>query len=428
MRGGYRVVLFLLSVWFFYGCVPTVGTKQLPKKQDRVIKVWSDLQKEELKKLISTDPYLSSCGLKSSMVSDAATQKQLTDIFLKYLNNLSNSCIDIKSYKRAERRKKSKDIDTHFSIKTESILRSKIVKALKSRMSLDEIADAYKPTYEQFEMLVDAYRSLGDQNETDAKKLRKIRLNIERIKLLPKELGEEYALVNIPAFNVSFVKDGAEDLSFRVIVGKRNMQTPVFSSKMRYVMINPQWNVPDSIARKSIIPRYLRGGKGYLRAKGMEVRKSYDLNSPKVDPAKVDWSKYPKGKKGYIPYKFIQKPSLKNGLGRVKFIFPNHFAVYMHDTQSKSLFKRKVRAFSHGCIRLQKPYKLLKYITKNYTNKSFDEVKKRYDSKKSYMLPLSRVLPVHVVYLTAVAQDDGSVKLYNDIYGFDKMQKLNTSF
>jgi murein L,D-transpeptidase YcbB/YkuD len=242
---------------------------------------------------------------------------------------------------------------------------------------------------------------------------------------MKQEMGANYALINIPEFKVRIIEDDITALDFGVIVGKTNMQTPIFSERLSYVEINPQWNVPDSIMRKSYIPKIKRNPR-WVAARGMELHKeSYDLRSPKVNPASVDWSKYPKDGKGYNPYKLVQVPSLKNGLGRVKFIFPNRHAVYMHDTQSKSLFKRKVRAFSHGCIRLGQPQALLNHVTNNYSNQNMATVKKWYDSMKTRHLRLNRALQVHTVYFTAYVDEIGDLRMFNDIYGFDSSQQLN---
>jgi len=170
-----------------------------------------------------------------------------------------------------------------------------------------------------------------------------------------------------------------------------------------------------------VCPRFYR--PGYLAKKNIVIRKSYDLNSEKVDPNSVNWEQYIGGK-GPVPYKFIERPSKRNVLGRVKFIFTNSHAVYMHDTQAKSLFKRKVRAYSHGCVRLEKPSTLLNYVTTNYTNKSNKQVKRWYDSYKTHHLNIEKRVMVHTAYLTAYVSEDGKLYLFNDIYGYDKSQKL----
>ena len=294
---------------------------------------------------------------------------------------------------------------------------------LKTGQTIEQILHPYVPKYREFNALLKSYRTLQNRSDTPAQTLHKIRLNIERIKLMKPENVKNYALINIPEFKVRIIEDEKETVSMAVVVGKRNMRTPVFSADLQYITLNPQWSVPDSIARNEIIPKLIRNSN-YLAGKRMVMRSSYDLGSKKLTPGSVDLKAYVGGK-GHVPFKFIEVPSRRNGLGRVKFIFPNSHSVYMHDTQSKHLFKRKVRTYSHGCVRVEKPVTMLKHLTTNYTAKSTQEVKKMYDSFKTRHLPLNKKLLVHTAYLTAYVDDSGKLLMFNDIYGFDKSQTLN---
>jgi len=156
----------------------------------------------------------------------------------------------------------------------------------------------------------------------------------------------------------------------------------------------------------------------------MVIRHDYNLKSPALKFTEVGAEEYVGGK-GDVPFKFIEVPSKKNGLGRVKFLFPNRHAVYMHDTQSKYLFKRKVRTYSHGCVRLERPKEMLSHIIKNYTATNVEEAWQMYNSLETHFIALNKRLPVHTVYLTAYVEDDGKLYLFKDIYGYDKLQKLN---
>jgi len=253
--------------------------------------------------------------------------------------------------------------------------------------------------------------------------LRKIRLNIERVKLMKPGLGKNYALINIPEFVVRIIEDKKTAVAMGVVVGKRHMQTPIFSEDLSYITLNPQWNVPDSIARNEVIPDLLKD-PDYLTKKRMVMRSSYNLNSKKLTPGSVDLKAYVGGK-GEVPFKFIEVPSVRNGLGRVKFIFPNQHSVYMHDTQSKYLFKRKVRTYSHGCIRLEKPNVMLDHISKHYSSTSTEDIKEKYDSLKTHYVKITKRLPVHTAYFTTYMDECNNLLVFNDIYGFDKSQKLN---
>ncbi len=236
-------------------------------------------------------------------------------------------------------------------------------------------------------------------------------------------LGQNYALINIPEFVVRIIEGERTAVAMGVVVGKRKMPTPIFSEDLSYITLNPQWNVPDSIARNEVIPDLLKD-PSYLKKNRMVMRSTYDLDSKKLTPDSVNLRAYVGGK-GPVPFKFIEVPSKKNGLGRVKFIFPNHHSVYMHDTQSKHLFKRKVRMYSHGCVRLEKPNVMLDYVTKHYSSTSAEDIKKKYDSLKTHYVKITKRLPVHTAYFTTYMDQCNNLLSFPDIYGFDKSQKLN---
>ena len=400
------------------------GCGKLPVGPDE--EGWRSVQKRELLTILKEDRYASLCndGTLLERVEESGDSKLMTKLLVNYANHLANGCIDIAHFKASQRAKRRKKIETSYDLNIEKVSAEEIHHKIKAGESIDAILKPYVPKVPQYFQLLKRYKAMQSDANISLRILKKVRLNLERTKLMKSDLGKDYVLINIPEFMVRLIEDNATVLKFRVIVGKTNMQTPIFSERMRYVEINPQWNVPDSIMRKSYISR-IQANPGWVKAKGMELHKaSYDLRSPKVDPASVDWSKYPKDGKGYIPYKLVQVPSLRNGLGRVKFIFPNKHAVYMHDTQAKSLFKRKTRCFSHGCIRLGKPVDLLNYITTHYSKYSTQTVKKWYDSLKTSHLILNRKLWVHTVYLTAYVEESGEVKLFHDVYGFDDSQRL----
>jgi murein L,D-transpeptidase YcbB/YkuD len=230
-------------------------------------------------------------------------------------------------------------------------------------------------------------------------------------------------LINIPEFVVRIIEDKKTAVAMGVVVGKRKMKTPIFSADLSYITLNPQWNVPDSIARNEVIPDLLKD-PNYLKKNRMVMRSSYDLNSKKLTPSSVNLRAYVGGK-GHVPFKFIEVPSEKNGLGRVKFIFPNQHSVYMHDTQSKHLFKRKVRTYSHGCVRLEKPNVMLDHISKHYTSTNPEDIKKKYDSLKTHYVKITKRLPVHTAYFTTYMDECNNLLVFPDIYGFDESQKLN---
>jgi len=214
-----------------------------------------------------------------------------------------------------------------------------------------------------------------------------------------------------------FYEDDSVILSSRVIVGRKQNPTPIFSSSMSYVVLNPTWTVPNSIVTHEMLGK-LKEDPGYLDSSKFDIYDGWGRNRSKLDPYTVDWEKY--GKNSKIPYAFVRKPGKSNPLGIVKFMFPNNNAVYIHDTPSKHLFKKRVRAYSHGCVRLHNPLTLLKLLSDEYMSASYESVKKQLDRGKLKSLSLNAKIPVFIRYYTVFVTDDGSVKFAYDIYGYDK--------
>ncbi len=389
---------------------------------------WRPAQKEEFLQILETDKYASICNQQAlyEKVKESENSKLMSKLLVSYAKNLANGCIDLESFNASQEKRVEQKIATYYETYLQEVKASDIMRQLKAGQSIEEILKPYVPEYTQFFDLQKRYKLLGGDKNTSKKTLRKIRLNLERLKLMKPGLGDNYALVNIPEYTVRVIDANGTAMAMAVVVGQRKMQTPIFSADLSYVTLNPQWGVPDSIARNEVIPKLLKD-PNYLVSHNMVIRKSYDLNTTEISQDSVDWEAYLIEEQNLteMTYKFIEVPSKKNGLGRVKFIFPNKHSVYMHDTQSKHLFKRKVRTFSHGCVRLEKPVAMLEHISKNYTSKSLEEVKEWYDSLETHRMGLIKKLPVHTAYLTTYVDECGKLLVFNDIYGFDKLQRLN---
>ncbi|MCO4844498.1 MAG: L,D-transpeptidase family protein [Sulfurovum sp.] len=389
---------------------------------------WKSSQKDEFLEILETDKYASICNQQAlyEKVKESENSKLMSKLLVAYTNNLANGCIDLESFNESQEKRVEKKVATYYETYLQDVKESDIMRKLRAGQSIEEILKPYVPQYAQFFDLKKRYMLLKGDTNTSKKTLRKMRLNLERLKLMKPGIGDNYALVNVPEYTVRVIDTNGTAVAMAVVVGQRKMQTPIFSANLSYVTLNPQWGVPDSIARNEVIPKLLKD-PGYLVSHNMVIRKSYDLGTPEVSQDSVDWEAYLIEEKDSkdMTYKFIEVPSEKNGLGRVKFIFPNKHSVYMHDTQSKSLFKRKVRTFSHGCVRLAKPVMMLDHISKNYTTNSDEDVKEWYDSLKTKHMGLSKKLPVHTSYLTTYVDECGDLLVFNDIYGFDKSQKLN---
>jgi murein L,D-transpeptidase YcbB/YkuD len=251
------------------------------------------------------------------------------------------------------------------------------------------------------------------------KRLKKIRLNFERSRWEKSSFGDEYIMVNIPEFRMRFIRNLQEDVSMRVVVGKKENPTPIFSSKMSYVVINPYWKVPNSIAVKELIPK-IQEDPDYLDHRDYKTYSSWGKDKKVLDSFDIDWYQYDENSK--LPFCFVKEPGSRNPLGNVKFMFPNRYAVYMHDTPQKKYFKKSVRAFSHGCIRLAEPRKLLEFVSNNYMMTPFSEVKSFQKTGENKSMKLDKKIPVYVRYYTTTVNPDGGVRFFNDIYGYDRMQ------
>lgn len=252
-------------------------------------------------------------------------------------------------------------------------------------------------------------------------KIKKVLLNLDRIKRLPDQPENRYIMVNIPDFRLYYMEQGREKLSMRVIVGDDTHHTPIFSNKISFIVLNPYWIMPDSIVKTEMIPAMLKN-PNYLEERGYEVRTSYSTKRPPIDTTKVDWAKvlrYRQTKR----YKFMQPPGPKNALGKIKFKFPNDFSVYLHDTPNKKLFRKGRRAFSHGCIRIAEPNRLLATFASHESSVSYNRSQRILRGKRKTQLNLSKPVPVHIVYLTAWINSDGLLHYRNDVYHYDRKQR-----
>jgi murein L,D-transpeptidase YcbB/YkuD len=226
--------------------------------------------------------------------------------------------------------------------------------------------------------------------------------------------------VNIPDFRLYYKENGRDALTMRVIVGDKKHHTPIFSNKISFIVLNPYWLIPDNIVKKEFIPRILKN-PNYLAQRGYEVRRNYKLNRPPIDTTKIDWARVLRTGQTR-KYKFMQPPGPKNALGKIKFKFPNQFAVYLHDTPNRKMFRKYPRAFSHGCIRIAEPKALLATFAKHERSVNYNRAKRILRGKTKTQLNLASPVPVHIVYLTARVKDDGLVHYLPDVYGYDAKQ------
>lgn len=244
----------------------------------------------------------------------------------------------------------------------------------------------------------------------------KVAVNMERWRWLPRNLGDRYIMVNIAAFTLTVVANGETVLSMPVVVGKDYRRTPVFSSNMTYLVLNPFWNVPETIATEDILAA-VKKDPNYLVKRNIVVLQGWDDETP-VDPFQVDWSTVTKEN---LRFRFRQAPGSLNALGRIKFMFPNKYDVYIHDTPSRADFKKAQRAFSSGCIRVEDPLELAGYVLKGNPKWTKETIAAALDSLENFTIRLPEPIPVHIFYCTAWVDADGKVHFREDIYDRDKL-------
>jgi L,D-transpeptidase YcbB len=236
--------------------------------------------------------------------------------------------------------------------------------------------------------------TLAELNVPVQDRIRQLQANMERWRWMPASLGDHYILVNVPEFRLDVVEAGKPVMAMRVIVGKDQSRTPAFSDKMSYLEVNPFWNVPESIANEEILPK-LASDPGYLERNNMEMVSEGSET------------------------RLRQQPGGANPLGKLKFMFPNDFNIYLHDTTAGHLFSKTERDFSHGCIRIEKPFELATYLLRSDAKWTPEALQTAIDSGENQRISLPKPLPVHILYWTAWVDGDGTVEFRRDLYGHD---------
>lgn len=247
-------------------------------------------------------------------------------------------------------------------------------------------------------------------------RIRQIVRNLERRRSMPDELGRRHLLVNLADFTLTLADGPRIVFEARVIVGAPYQRSPVFSVAVTAVELNPYWRVPDRIARLELLP-HIQGDPNYLADNNLQVLTIRNGRTVVVDPETVDWSALGPDR---FPYLLRQEPGLENALGRIKLQMPNRWDVYLHDTPARELFERTVRSFSHGCIRVQNPFDLAALLVGPDTGWDRGALYEAAANGERRMLRLKEPVPVHIVYLTARINRDGSVHFRDDVYGRDR--------
>jgi murein L,D-transpeptidase YcbB/YkuD len=281
------------------------------------------------------------------------------------------------------------------------------------------LADAVRRYQTRHGLTADAVvgqATLASLNAPIQARIDRLIVNLERWRWLPETLGERYIIVNIAGFKLDLVEDGEAALSMRVVVGTPFRRTPVFSERISYLVLNPSWHVPHRIAITDKLP-LIKANPDYLAQQNYALLQGWGADERVIDPATVDW---PAVTRNDFPYRLRQAPGPFNALGRVKFMFPNKFSVYLHDTPARELFGRDARAFSSGCIRLERPLDLAETLLAAEPGWSRTAIDAALATGREQTVRLGRPVPVHLLYWTAwVDPADGTLNFRDDIYGRD---------
>ncbi len=275
-----------------------------------------------------------------------------------------------------------------------------------------KVIDRLRPEHAQYQQL----RKLLARGKDDATR-RKIIVNMERWRWLPRDLGDTHVLVNAAAFTMYTTAGGRTIDARRVIVGQEFHRTPMFSDNISVSEFNPTWTITPDIAGNEILPK-LRRDPGYLGKKGYVPYTSWEADAPAMNPASIDWSSVSAKK---FPFRIVQPAGPENVLGKVKFLFPNRFNVYLHDTSSRELFDQKNRALSHGCIRVQNPLEFAELLYGLDRSLSRAKIDQLVASGETRQAKFRRQIPVHLTYFTLWVGEDGKLASYGDVYGRDKL-------
>jgi len=282
--------------------------------------------------------------------------------------------------------------------------------------------DAYlrslNPKHEQFQLLHRALVKARAEGENGGKSAntQKIVINMERWRWLPEDLGSLYVWLNIPSYIVHVVKDGKTIYTDKIVVGELKYATPVFSADLKSVVFNPEWTVPPTIVRENLLPN-LRGGGG-LFSRNTSILDQHELkvkyNGRFVDAGSIDWNNVNMG-----AISFVQAPGPNNVLGKVKFVYPNPYSVYMHDTIKEGLFDKEERAEGHNCPRVGNPGKIAAVVLAADQNMPQADVDKLLATGSNSSVNITHHVPVHTTYFTAVVDDQGKVQTFADVYKLD---------
>lgn len=276
----------------------------------------------------------------------------------------------------------------------------KAVMLFQRRMGLAASGKIDKLTFHELHQKVDFW-------------IKQMMINMERLRWVPEKMEPNYLFINIPEYTLHVIEKDKEIWTTNVVVGKAVSKTSIFKGNISQIILNPYWGLPTSIVKNEILPK-LKKNSNYLEANNIEVFSGKNI----IDPKSINWKKY--GADENVPFNFRQKPGEDNSLGKMKFMFPNNYHIYLHDTPSKGHFGDTKRAFSHGCIRVENPKKLALYLLKNQPIWNEQKVNNVLKTDKQTGINVKPTMPVYIAYFTAWVDGNGQLNFRNDLYNLDR--------
>ncbi len=257
--------------------------------------------------------------------------------------------------------------------------------------------------------------TLNQLNVSPEERLHQIKINMERWAKLSHEMDDHYILVNVPDYRLDLIENGQSILNMKAIVGKPGRPTPEISSVITRVVFNPYWNIPKMIANEDIVPKVLKN-PNYLEEMHIRIFDRQVDDAYEITPEEINWQNaYEDG----FQYHFRQDPGENNALGLIKFEFQNNSDIYMHDTPARELFSQPRRAFSSGCIRLERPYDLAYYLMRNDPDWNEEKLESYVNSGITKYIKVTNPTRVIITYVTSWVDEVGNLQFRDDVYGWD---------
>jgi murein L,D-transpeptidase YcbB/YkuD len=314
----------------------------------------------------------------------------------------------------------AKDVDPMWQVKPKNCDIPQIVSTAIENKQVQSLPEQLAPRLPEYAALKQSLKDFRAMNPPPQDRIETIAVNMDRMRWIADDFEPRYLRVNVPAFELT-VHDGNEiALQSRVIVGADDKRTPIISGEMQRLVFSPYWNIPLSIATKEVLPKVKKDPR-YLDRQQMEVVRMSHGKAETVDPSQVDWDKQSDDD---FDYQLRQRPGASNALGLVKFIFPNPFNIYLHDTNADNLFAKLTRSLSHGCIRVEKAPELAAYVLQDQPEWTPERINAAMHSGEEKWVNLKKRLPVHIVYWTAWVKPDEDIQFSEDVYGYDAKHKL----